>query len=410
MQSLEDGQFDPIGSNWDTAELLTVNSFYPKCIPNTGNCGYEPCVEQKTCAQVNKKEPYLTNDFKIKVQLPNKICEHCVIQWRYVTSNSCDGSLSSCISSEKFWNCADIQLFESQAAFTEPYSINVGYIKPPDAPVVPNIPPPEDPLDECIRTSYDVSDAFCKGVRCDPTYSNTCTFLRNCRSDSSSVTDEYCQSLKCSLNLEPTCTTKEKTATATCHSTSPAVPTSWCIINGCQSSVCAPGPDPSAIVSPTVSPTFGAPTIAPTSAAPTFAAPTIAPTFASPTIAPTSAAPTVAPTDAPTNTGVTTQCTNAQWNQCGGINYNGETCCPDGMACEGGLWWKACKIIATQAAQQSGNSSSSSSTSITHVIVACLCVLLFASVAFLYWLRSKTQKSSTAEDEIETGEVVSIVY
>jgi len=32
----------------------------------------------------------------------------------------------------------------------------------------------------------------------------------------------------------------------------------------------------------------------------------------------------------------------AQWEQCGGQGYTGETCCQDGLSCQGSTWWKAC--------------------------------------------------------------------
>jgi hypothetical protein len=97
---------DPDGSEWDSMPLLRVESFYPPC-DSPSDCGVEPCVAEKTCAQI-PMQPYgiHTGDYTMMVKIPDYATEHAVIQWRYQSSNSCGGTMVSCDHSEKFWNCA----------------------------------------------------------------------------------------------------------------------------------------------------------------------------------------------------------------------------------------------------------------------------------------------------------------
>jgi hypothetical protein len=103
---------DPDGTLWKDLPLLTVESFSPAC--TFQGCRDEPCVAAKTCANIplGGYGSGEGNDMKIKVRLPTfTVCEHCVMQWRYVTGNSCEGGIS-CESdiSEMFWNCIDLKI------------------------------------------------------------------------------------------------------------------------------------------------------------------------------------------------------------------------------------------------------------------------------------------------------------
>jgi hypothetical protein len=98
---------DPDGSKWSTLPLLRVNSFSPAC-DNPSLCGVEPCVAEKTCAQIPML-PYgdHNGEYKIMVNIPaNAATDHAVVQWRYITANSCHLTMVSCDQSEMFWNCA----------------------------------------------------------------------------------------------------------------------------------------------------------------------------------------------------------------------------------------------------------------------------------------------------------------
>eukprot|EP00596_Hydrurales_sp_CCMP1899_P005656 CAMPEP_0119034976 /NCGR_PEP_ID=MMETSP1177-20130426/1970_1 /TAXON_ID=2985 /ORGANISM="Ochromonas sp, Strain CCMP1899" /LENGTH=406 /DNA_ID=CAMNT_0006992823 /DNA_START=132 /DNA_END=1349 /DNA_ORIENTATION=- len=101
---------DPDGSLWKDLPPLTVESFTPPC--NGAGCRDEPCVVEKTCANI-PLGAYGTGtgkEMRMMVQLPsNLVCEHCVMQWRYVTGNSCPGGIS-CEGGEKFWNCIDLKI------------------------------------------------------------------------------------------------------------------------------------------------------------------------------------------------------------------------------------------------------------------------------------------------------------
>jgi hypothetical protein len=101
---------DPDGSLWKDLPPLYVESFTPAC--NGAGCRDEPCVAEKTCANIplGAYETGTGTEMKMMVQLPsNLVCEHCVLQWRYITGNSCPGGIS-CEGGEKFWNCIDLKI------------------------------------------------------------------------------------------------------------------------------------------------------------------------------------------------------------------------------------------------------------------------------------------------------------
>jgi len=99
---------DPDGSKWETVEPLNVLSFTPEC--GSACIATEPCVAAGTCAQIPLTKGDHSGNYKIRVQLPaDTECDHCVMQWHWTSSNSCDDKLA-CSSSEQFWNCADIQI------------------------------------------------------------------------------------------------------------------------------------------------------------------------------------------------------------------------------------------------------------------------------------------------------------
>lgn len=117
---------DPDGSIWDSLPLLKVESFSPQCDKyvdegHTTGCGRETCVQEKTCAAVPLQPygPFEAYKQDMMVQLPKDLsCKHCVLQWRYISSNSCWPDWTHCPESEKFWNCADIEIIPSNPAPT----------------------------------------------------------------------------------------------------------------------------------------------------------------------------------------------------------------------------------------------------------------------------------------------------
>jgi len=117
---------DPNGALWDELPLLTVESFSPVCDKyvdqgHTTGCGRENCLQDKTCANV-PLQPYgafesYSQDLIVK--LPNDLsCKHCVLQWRYRTANSCWPDWTHCDASEKFWNCADLEIIPTNEIVT----------------------------------------------------------------------------------------------------------------------------------------------------------------------------------------------------------------------------------------------------------------------------------------------------
>jgi len=150
------GSDDPIGSTWDTLPPLRVVSQSPaaptaeeiKMMVEAGRTtGLEQCAQgnDKTCAQLpvpsklcsNCKNGDITDkhfcgavpvgcqgagpdgngSLKVTVELPPDLeCEHCVLQWYWVTANA--GTSDSDTRSpndetraaERFWNCADISI------------------------------------------------------------------------------------------------------------------------------------------------------------------------------------------------------------------------------------------------------------------------------------------------------------
>jgi hypothetical protein len=145
---------DPDGSKWSTLPLLRVNSFSPPC-DNKEFCGVEPCIAEKTCAQIPML-PYGDHDGEYKmvkihmhssfhllidvfifpsrsllysfliiiyqfssssqmVTIPEDAAtDHAVLQWRYVSANSCHLTKVSCDQSEIFWNCAGAFTYSTQ--------------------------------------------------------------------------------------------------------------------------------------------------------------------------------------------------------------------------------------------------------------------------------------------------------
>ena len=171
---------DPIGSLWDSMELLTVESFSPLC-DNPEFCGAEPCTEEKTCAQIPLR-PYGTHDgnYIIKVKIPEELsCNHCVLQWRWITANSCDGTKISCDRSEKFWNCADIQIINSNTDDYYSSDKNTTIIPTTvptasfsDTTLFPSIVPTikNDTPEICFSISPIVSDIWCYVVHTNDKY------------------------------------------------------------------------------------------------------------------------------------------------------------------------------------------------------------------------------------------------
>jgi len=102
---------DPNGNQWDSLTPLKVIGYQPvcttckkieTCIPRLGKSG--------TCVQIPLFKGDHTGRYKISLKLPNDlVCDHCVLQWNWITANSCVNNLA-CKTSEQFWNCADIKI------------------------------------------------------------------------------------------------------------------------------------------------------------------------------------------------------------------------------------------------------------------------------------------------------------
>jgi len=121
---------DPDGTLWETLPVLTVESFQPTC-DDVAQCGIEPCVADKTCASI-PLNAYGEHNFHhtMMVKLPDDLrCEHCVLQWNYMSSNSCpevgDSGRLACPTSEQFWNCADINIVAGDSPITSPVATPV---------------------------------------------------------------------------------------------------------------------------------------------------------------------------------------------------------------------------------------------------------------------------------------------
>lgn len=173
---------DPVGSLWESSTLLTVESFSPPC-DNPSYCGIEPCIATKSCAQI-PMAPYTGHNgiYSIQVKLPDDIqCTHCVLQWIYVTANSCGGSKVSCDTSEHFWNCADLEITGGSGPVSPVPSASFT-----NAPIIPgtptNSPTPTVP-GTCEAASAIVSDFWCQHVSTDGAY----TFVKD-----SNIFDRLC--------------------------------------------------------------------------------------------------------------------------------------------------------------------------------------------------------------------------
>ncbi len=100
----------------------------------------------------------------MQVRLPDIICAHCVLQWKYTTANSCGGSGTSCERSEKFWNCADIELLSNSGPTRNPTAA------PSNPTIAPVTPAPTEAL-QCFSHSPDYTDEECRTqLNCDPWY------------------------------------------------------------------------------------------------------------------------------------------------------------------------------------------------------------------------------------------------
>lgn len=177
---------DPIGSTWQSLPVLTVESFSPVC-DNTDLliCPYESCVDERTCAQVPLQPygDYLNYEQDINVRLPENLeCDHCVLQWRYITGNSCPSeNFAHCESSEQFWNCADIKIVSDGSPVATPVATPV--TTPVTAPTMSMAPidtstsqaPSQAPLDnepwnsQCLcqfETGCVVDSDCCPGQVC----------------------------------------------------------------------------------------------------------------------------------------------------------------------------------------------------------------------------------------------------
>ena len=106
---------DPDGSLWQTLDPLTVESYSPVCDDPSQGCAADPCLAQKTCMYI-PLQPYGDHNYfyTMHVKLPDQLtCTHCVLQWHWLTSNSCPQDYIACQGSEEFWNCADLEIVPS---------------------------------------------------------------------------------------------------------------------------------------------------------------------------------------------------------------------------------------------------------------------------------------------------------
>jgi len=156
---------DPDGSQWMSRPLLTVDSFSPIC-DNPVYCGVESCVATKTCAQLPMSSYGVHNGlYNIKVKIPNDLeCNHCVLQWMWVTANSCGGSKVSCDQSEHFWNCADLQVVGGTPTTV---TTNTPIVVSPSTVVTSS---PDAGEDRCHAIDAIVSDFWCLLVFSNPDY------------------------------------------------------------------------------------------------------------------------------------------------------------------------------------------------------------------------------------------------
>lgn len=108
---------DPDGSLWESQPRLKVESFSPAC-DDSSQCSPEPCLDEKECAPIPLNIYGNHNGvLKAMVRIPSDVtCEHCVLQWRYNTGNSCWPDWVSCPGSERFWNCADLKILAADGS------------------------------------------------------------------------------------------------------------------------------------------------------------------------------------------------------------------------------------------------------------------------------------------------------
>jgi len=344
------GNADPSGALWEFLPLLAVESFSPSC-DDPRYCGVEPCVAAKTCAQV-PMGPYGNHDgrYKMDIRIPDITCDHCVLQWKYITANSCGGTKTSCDSSEKFWNCADLQIIGKGAPTKAPTEAPTG---PTFAPIAA---PTQDPAtqNECYAISEQATDSWCQTVGCDdPAYAAFCSDalrspvtdsttsppsgkdsnrdLTKCHSVLDCISDEWCQSVNCDPVYSMFCQYESDTTAAPSLKSSPR-----------------PIEEPSVMPVPVPTSAFtGAPTKPPTTS------PTKVPTV-SPSRVPTILS-TKVPTALPTDTSAPNCAPIAPYGQCGGKAFSGCTICQKedtwgrrfGCDIHYSEWWAACQPCST---------------------------------------------------------------
>lgn len=152
---------DPDGSLWETLEPLIVESFSPLCDDPSHGCGPDPCLQEHNCALIPLEKYGEHNEkYVINVKLPDDLtCEHCVLQWHWLTGNSCWPDWVACEGSEEFWNCADLRIVNGTSSPATP------------TPAPTPLSPPPTLTPEC---SGEVGSNVCSGhgqVTCP---ANTC--------------------------------------------------------------------------------------------------------------------------------------------------------------------------------------------------------------------------------------------
>jgi len=168
---------DPNGALWENLTPLAVESYSPDC--GSACPVKEPCAPAHqggtgaavgTCAQIPLTKGDHNGKYNIKLQLPSDMaCEHCVLQWHWTSSNSCDGGLA-CSGSEQFWNCADLKITGDGSSST------------PATPLTPATPVPSPSPEATPEPSAEPSPS--------PAPSNTGS---SCHSLQAHVQDSWCQ-------------------------------------------------------------------------------------------------------------------------------------------------------------------------------------------------------------------------
>lgn len=226
------------------------------------NFPYRYYVEPVCEAEMNVDALVAGTTHKSLYKLPDGVeCDHCVLQWYWVTGNSCNAigykdhkyptsscgewwnpKLTSCVGEsypEEWWNCADVSITRDGAApAPAPSPVPAPSTNRPSAAAQPTSTSSPAPATTatgsgsetapCISINPQATDAWCEAVKCDPVYSDFCTRDPSYTVDSNTppagdgpapapgvvpvedggsgacvsirpqqVTDEWCQAVKC---------------------------------------------------------------------------------------------------------------------------------------------------------------------------------------------------------------------